>query len=165
MAVLRWDPWGDLVALQRDVNELFSRSFNATPEQGGARRGAALMPPIDAFRTDAGLVVRMELPGLAAEDVDISVQEGVLTVSGERPMDADVKEDAWLRRERPVGAFERSFTLPEGTDPEGISASFDRGVLELRLPHPPEQQPRRITISAGGQQQDAGSRVEVGQGS
>lgn len=162
MAVLRWDPWGDLVALQRDVNELFSRSYSATPGQG-TRREASLVPPIDAFRTDAGLVVRVELPGLAPDDVEISVQEGALTISGERPMDADVKEDAWLRRERPVGAFERSFTLPEGTDPDGISASFDRGVLELQVPHPPEQQPRRITINTGGQR-DAGSRLRVGQG-
>lgn len=162
MAVLRWDPWGEVMSLQRDVNELFNRSASAG-EAAGTRRGAPIVPPIDAFRTEEGLVVRMELPGLSPDEVEISVQEGVLTVSGERAMDADVKEDAWLRRERPVGAFERSFALPEGTSPDGIDASFDRGVLELRIPHPPEQQPRRITINTGGQR-DAGGHVGVGQG-
>jgi HSP20 family protein len=159
VAVLRWDPWGDLVALQRDVNELFSRSYE--PRAGG-RAAARMIPPIDAFRTDEALVIRMELPGLSHDDVDIAVQDGVLTITGQRPMDADVAEDAWVRRERPVGAFERSFTLPKGTDAGRISASFDRGVLELAVPHPPEQQPRRITIDTGGERED--SSVAVGEG-
>lgn len=150
MAVLRWDPWGEVMSLQRDVNELFNRSFGST-------RAGALVPPIDAFRTDEALIVRMELPGMSPDDVDISVQDGVLTVSGERRVEG-VADDAWLRRERPVGAFERSFTLPEGTEPEKIAASFDVGVLELYIPHPPERQPRRITIAAGGER----SAVEVG---
>ena len=151
MALLRWDPWGELAALQRDVNELFSRS----PGSGAIARTGAFVPPIDAFRTDEGLVVRMELPGMKPEDVDIAVQDGVLTVSGERFGEVDVKEDAWLRRERFVGQFERSFTLPEGTDADAISAAFDHGLLELRIPHPPEQQPRRVQIKAGGTEIDA----------
>lgn len=151
MAVLRWDPWGEVMSLQRDVNELFNRSFGST----GA---GALVPPIDAFRTDEALIVRMELPGVSPDDVDISVQDGVLTVSGERRADAGIADDAWLRRERPVGAFERSFTLPEGTEAEKVAASFDVGVLELYIPHPPERQPRRVTIAAGGQR----PAVEVG---
>ena len=157
MALLRWDPWGELAALQRDVNELFGRSVGGST--GALSRAGALVPPIDAYTTDDGLVVRMELPGMRSEDVDIAVQDGVLTVSGERFEDADVQEDAWLRRERFLGSFERSFTLPEGTDAEAISASFDNGILELRIPHPPEQQPRRVKISAGAQQHavDAGA--------
>lgn len=147
MAVMRWDPWGELAALQQDVNQLFGRS-----PQGNQARGMlgtrGFVPPIDAFTTDDGLVVRMELPGMKPDDVEIAVQDGVLSVKGERFADVDVKDDNWLRRERFTGAFERSFTLPEGTDADAIAASFDYGVLELRIPHPPEQQPRRITISA-----------------
>lgn len=157
MALLRWDPWGELAALQRDVNELFGRSVGGGT--GPVTRAGALVPLIDAFTTDEGLVVRMELPGMRPDDVDIAVQDGVLTVSGERFDDTEVKEDAWLRRERFLGKFERSFTLPEGTDADAITASFDNGLLELRIPHPPEQQPRRVKISAGRQQRavDAGS--------
>ena len=145
MALLRWDPWGELAALQRDVNQLVGRSV--TGERPRTVQGA-FVPPIDAFTTDEELVVHMELPGMKADDVDISVQDGVLTVRGERYDNIDVKEDNWLRRERFIGSFERSFTLPEGTESQAIKASFDDGILELRIPHPPEQQPRRISISA-----------------
>ncbi len=157
MAVLRWDPWGELATLQRDVSELINR-------EAGARRVGSLVPPIDAYRTDEGLVVLVELPGMSADQVDVSVQDGVLTLSGERPVPADVEADAWVRRERATGAFERSFTLPEGTRPDQIQASFDNGVLELKIPHPPEQRPHKVQIGVGA---DAGSRsaVEVGGGS
>jgi HSP20 family protein len=144
MAVIRWDPWGELAALQRDVNQMWGRAF------GGQGRGASLVPPIDAFQTDAGLCVRMELPGMGPQDVDITVAEGQLTVSGERRVDEKVEEDRWVRRERAVGQFERSFTLPRGTDPDQITANFENGVLELVIPHPPERQPRRIEISGAG---------------
>jgi HSP20 family protein len=146
VAILRWDPWGELAALQRDVNELFGRSVGSNVTRSGA-----FVPPIDAYTTDEGFVIRVELPGVRPDEVDIAVQDGVLTVSGERFGDAEVKDDNWLRRERYVGQFERSFTLPEGTDPDAISASFEHGLLELRVPHPPEQQPRRVKISAGPQ--------------
>ncbi|MBA2529920.1 MAG: Hsp20/alpha crystallin family protein [Euzebyales bacterium] len=101
------------------------------------------------------------MPGLDRGDVDVAVNEGMLTISGERKVDADVPEDAWVRRERAVGGFERSFSLPEGTDPSAISASFDRGLLELHLPHPPERRPRKIEITSSEPAQDA---VEVGSG-
>lgn len=158
MAVLRWDPWGELAALQRDVSHLLNRS---TAGPGAARTATGtLAPPLDAFSTEEGVVVRLDLPGLRPEDVDVSVQDGVLTVAGERAADTDVPEDAWLRRERPAGAFERSFTLPEGTEADKIAASFDFGVLELRIPHPPSQQPRRITVSTGSSANK--QAVEVG---
>ena len=152
MAVLRWDPWNELAALQRDVSELFGR----TAGQGTARAGAAgLLPPIDAYQADDGLVVQVELPGLAPEDVDVTVQDGVLMISGERRADTGVGEDAWVRRERPTGQFQRSFTLPEGVDPQHIQASFEHGVLQLHVPHPPERKPHRIQVATGGQQPEA----------
>lgn len=138
--MLRWDPWGELAALQRDVNQL----LGSTP----ATRTAGLVPPIDAFRTDEGLVVRVELAGLRPDDVEVSVNDGMLTISGERKLDADITEDAWVRRERPTGRFERSFGLPESTDPGGISADFSHGLLELRIPHPPERRPHRVEIGS-----------------
>lgn len=146
MAVVRWDPWGELAALQRDVGELFQRTG---PDSRRAAGG--LVPPIDAFRTEEGLVVRVELPGMAPADVDVSVDEGTLTISGERRLDANVAEDQWLRRERAVGSFQRSFSLPEGTAAEKIAAAFDNGVLELLIPHPPQRRPHRVQIdSANG---------------
>lgn len=153
--VRRWDPWGDIAALQRDVSELFNRTLPGTTT---ARAQANVVPPIDAFRTDEALVVQVDLPGLRPQDVDVSVEEGMLTVSGERPPE-EVGDDAWVRRERPVGYFERSFSLPEGTDAEKISAAFNNGVLELRIPHPPERRPHKVQIEAGSGEEtvDVGS--------
>lgn len=145
MAVLRWDPWGELAAIQRDMNQLVGRTAR------GDVGGGSLVPAIDAFRTEEALVVQVELPGMQAENVDIQVQDGVLTISGERRPSGDVPEEAWVRRERAVGQFERSFTLPEGTDPDRITASFEHGILEIAIPHPPEQKPRRIQIDAGNE--------------
>lgn len=157
--VRRWDPWGDIAALQRDVSELFNRTLPGTPT---ARTQASLVPPIDAFDTDDALVVRMDLPGFTTEDVDVSVEDGTLTVSGERPTE-DLGDDAWVRRERPTGYFERSFSLPEGTDAEHISAAFNNGVLELRVPHPPERKPHKVRVEAGStaDQLEAGSNGET----
>jgi HSP20 family protein len=152
MTVLRWDPWGEMAALQRDVSQLLGR--------GAVERSTALVPPIDVHRTDEGLVVHVELPGLRAEDVDLTVEDGMLTISGERRRAADVDEDSWVRRERAVGTFARSFTLPEGTDPDAIEAAFAHGVLELRVPHPPARQPRRIRIASGEQDET----IQLGEG-
>ncbi|MPZ71826.1 MAG: Hsp20 family protein [Nitriliruptorales bacterium] len=140
MAVMRWDPWNELALLQRDVNQLLGRP---------ARRSDSLIPPMDVFRTPEGLTVRMELPGLRPGEVDISVNDGMLTISGERKLDAGVAEDAWLRRERPVGRFERGFGLPEGTDPAAVTADFEAGVLELHIPAPPERRPHKVQIGTG----------------
>lgn len=158
MAVLRWDPWGELAALQRDVNELFTRT---TPRAaaGTAERATNVVPPIDAFSTDEGLVVRVELPGMGPDDVDVSVNDGMLTISGERKAETEIPSDRWLRRERTFGAFERSFTLPEGTDPNQIKASFEHGLLELQIPHPPERKPHKVSIDTGSQ--DSSSVVDV----
>jgi HSP20 family protein len=161
MAVLRWDPWGELAALQRDVNELFGRN-QAPASTRAAAASAGLVPPIDAFRTADELVVRMELPGIDPEHVDVSVEEGMLVVAGERTFDADVEEDAWVRRERAIGTFQRSFNLPEGTDPQAITASFNHGLLELRIPHPPERKPHKVKIGTGAGNDQAA--VDVGTG-
>lgn len=161
MAFRTWDPFGDLAALQRDVSQLFNRTLQPTTGAVG-RNGpeTALVPPIDAYRTDEDVVVTMELPGLTTDDVEIEVEDGVLTVSGQRARTADVEDERWLRRERPVGEFSRSFTLPEGVDPNKISADFAHGVLELHIPQPEERKPHRVQISPGSEQQavEAGSR-------
>jgi HSP20 family protein len=150
MVMTQWDPWSELAAVQRDIQELFGRR----PQAG---QSSNLVPPMDAYRTDEGLVLTLELPGLTSDQVEVNFARGVLTVSGERAVSAEVDDDAWLRRERPVGNFSRSITLPEGTDPEAIRARFENGVLELRIPHSPEQRTHRIPVSVG----EKGRPVEV----
>ncbi|HVM20988.1 MAG TPA: Hsp20/alpha crystallin family protein [Egibacteraceae bacterium] len=141
MATVRWDPWGELAMLQRDVNNLLGRT---------TRRAETYIPPMDVFRTSEGLTVRLELAGMRPGDVDVSVNDGLLTISGERKLDGNVADDAWIHRERFVGRFERSLSLPEGTDPSAISARFEDGVLELAVPAPPERRPHKVEIAVGG---------------
>lgn len=153
MVIARWDPWGELASLQRDVQELFGRTSGSE-----ARRAASLVPPMDAFRTeDGGIVIRLEVPGVAPDDLDVNVNRGVLTITGQRKLDTTVGGDSWLRRERAVGSFTRSVSLSENIDPSAIAASFEHGVLELRVPPAPEERPTRIPIAG----QDRAETIDV----
>ena len=104
---------------------------------------------MDLVETDDHFVLKADLPGLSEEDVHIDVEDDVLTVSGERKAEHEDKREGYVRVERSYGAFRRSLTLPEGVDPEAVSASFDRGVLEIRIPKPEERKPRRVAIQVG----------------
>ena len=95
-------------------------------------------------------VLRADLPGLSEDDVNIELEDNVLSVSGERKAEHEERKEGYYRVERSSGAFSRSLTLPEGVDPEGVKASFDRGVLEVRIPKPEERKPRKVAISVGG---------------
>lgn len=143
MVISRWDPWGELASLQRDVQELFGRTSSGSP-----RRASSLVPPMDAFRgEDGSLTIRLELPGIAPEDVDVNYSRGVLTVSGQRSAEKEVSADNWLRRERSVGSFTRSIALSENVDPSSITANFEHGILELRIPPAPEERSTRIPVT------------------
>ncbi|MDQ3757904.1 MAG: Hsp20/alpha crystallin family protein [Actinomycetota bacterium] len=142
MALLQWDPWRELSAFERQVNELFGRSAR----QPGTHMWA---PALDAFHTKDDFVVRLELPGIRPEDVDVQVTDNVLVIRGERHFEDEVEDGSFLRRERSYGRFERQVLLPEGTEVESISARFDLGVLEVRIPHPKSKEPTRVPITTG----------------
>jgi HSP20 family protein len=107
---------------------------------------------MDLVETDDHFVLRADLPGLSEDDVKIEVENDTLTISGQREERHEQKKEGFYRLERATGAFSRSLTLPEGVDPEQVSASFDRGVLEVRIPKPEQRKPRRVEISVGGEQ-------------
>lgn len=145
MALVRWEPARELEAFQTDMNRLFD-SFFRSDTSSSVRRWA---PATDLTEDGDSLVLKLDLPGLSDEDVAVEVDGNVLTVSGERRDERESKEGGVLRLERSFGKFSRSFTLPEGTDPESIKGGFDKGVLELRIPKPAEKQPQRIDIGSG----------------
>ena len=145
MAIVRWDPAREVDSIQSEVNRLFDTFFGGRSANGGLRRW---VPPMDLVETDDHLVLRSDLPGLAGDDVNIEVKDGVLTVSGERKAEHEEKADGYYRVERAFGGFSRSMTLPEHVDADRISASFDKGVLEIRIPKPEERKPHRVEISA-----------------
>ena len=153
MAIVRWEPFRELATLQNEVNRLFNTVFDAPA--GGTGNGGTLrrwMPAMDLVETDDQFVLRADLPGLNEDDVKIEVEDNVLTLSGERKAEHESKQEGYHRVERAFGAFSRSLTLPKGVDPEAVSASFDRGVLEVHIPKPEQRKPRRISIGVGGEQ-------------
>jgi HSP20 family protein len=148
MTIVRWEPLREFSTLQNEVNRLFNTVFDApTPGSGATLR--RWMPAMDLVETGDHFVLRADLPGLTEDDVKIELEDRTLTVSGERKAEHESKDEGYYRVERAFGSFSRSLTLPEGVDPEGVAASFDRGVLEVRIPKPAERKPRRIEI--GGQ--------------
>ncbi len=146
MTVVRWEPLRELSSLQNEMNRLFGTVFDQPGGgQGTLRRW---MPAMDLVETGDHFVLRADLPGMAEEDVKIEFEDGTLTVSGERKTEHESKGEGYYRAERAFGAFSRSLTLPQGVDPEAVTASFDRGVLEVRIPKPEERKPKRISIGA-----------------
>ena len=128
-----------------EFNRLFDTLFQ--PVNTNAQRWA---PPMDLVEAEDHFVLKADLPGLGDDDVTIEVQDGTLTISGERKSEHEKREKGWYRLERSFGRFSRSLTLPEGVDADKIQASFDKGVLEVRIPKPEERKPRRISIGANG---------------
>ena len=146
MALLRWEPVAVLNTLQNEMNRLFNSFFDETPRSGAGRRW---LPPMDLLETTGHYVLRADLPGLSDGDVNIQLQDNVLTVSGERTAEHEQQQEGYHRLERAFGAFSRSLTLPDGVDPDAIQAHFDRGVLEIRIPKPEQKKPRQVQIKLG----------------
>jgi HSP20 family protein len=148
MAIVRWEPLRELTTLQNEMNRLFG-SVVDTPPQGNGGTLRRWMPAMDLVETADHFVLRADLPGMSEEDVNIEVEERVLTISGERKAEQAESKDGYHRVERAFGSFARSLTLPEGVNAEAVSASFDRGVLEVRIPKPEQRKPRKISIGVG----------------
>lgn len=142
-AVVRFDPFRDITALREDMNRLFTRTLG-----DGPAAGSSWSPAIDVFDTPDAIVLKAELPGLEAEQIDIEVDDDVLTLTGERRFEDRVEEGRYHRIERAYGHFQRSITLPPNVKADEISASVERGVLEVRVPKADEAKPRKIAVHA-----------------
>jgi len=140
MSVVRFDPFRDLTSFRDDINRLVSRTF------GDGER--TWTPAVDVFETGDSVVLKAELPGMRADDVDVEVDENVLTISGERTLTDEVEDGRFHRIERSYGRFSRSLTLPQGIRADGVTASFADGVLEVVVPKADEVKPRKVTIES-----------------
>ena len=157
MALIRWEPVAELGTIQNEMNRLFNNLFDHSDPTG--RSGAAgrrWLPAMDLVETGDHYVLRADLPGLSDDDVNVQLEDNVLTISGERKAAHETEQEGYYRLERAFGAFSRSLTVPEGVDPSGVQAHFDRGVLEIQIPKPEQKKPRQVQISVGtrAQQQD-----------
>jgi HSP20 family protein len=132
------------------MNRLFNTFFDAPATGNGPGLTRRWIPAMDLVESDDDFVLRADLPGLSENDVNIELEDNVLTISGERKAEHEERKEGYYRVERASGSFSRSLTLPEGIDPEKVQANFDRGVLEVRIPKPEQRKPRKVSISAGG---------------
>src|SRR4051794_36492526 len=149
MAIVRWEPLREFSTLQNEMNRLFNTVFDSPAPSGNGGTLRRWLPAMDLVETEEHFVLRADLPGLAEEDVNIELEDRVLTVSGERNAEHEEKKEGYYRVERATGSFSRSLTLPEGVDADAISATFDKGVLEIRVPKPEQRKPRRVAIQVG----------------
>jgi HSP20 family protein len=156
-SVVRWDPFRDVMALRHEVDRLFGRTL-------GEGAGAAVWTPaVDVFDTKDAIVLKAELPGMKPEDIDIEVDENVLTVKGERRFEDRLEDGRYYRLERSYGHFSRSLTLPQGVRGDSIEARFDHGVLEVRVPKAEEVRPRKIAVNVGGGAENGGQVTAGGE--
>ena len=149
MALVRWEPARELDTLQGEVNRLFDTFFGNGRAGIGESRARRWVPAMDLVETEDALVLKADLPGLERDDVTIEVKDNVLTVSGERKEEHSDRTDGYYRVERAFGGFARSLALPDGIDASRVTAEFDKGVLEVRIPKPEERKPHRVEIGAG----------------
>ncbi len=153
MTLIRWEPARELQSVQSEINRLFNTLFETSaPAGNGGGAPRRWIPAMDLVETEQDFVLRADLPGIAESDVKIELQDDVLTISGERKAEHEERKEGYYRLERSSGSFARSLTLPEGIDPAGIKASFERGVLEVHVPKPTARKPHKVTINVSGQQ-------------
>jgi HSP20 family protein len=145
MAITRWDPFRDVMALQNRMNSLF-RDFT---EGDSPMTTAGFAPAADIYEDEKKITIKLEVPGIEEKDLDVSVENNTLTVKGERKFEKEEKEENFHRIERRYGSFFRAFTLPSTVDTEHVAASYNAGVLKLELSKKPEAQPKQIKVNVG----------------
>jgi HSP20 family protein len=149
MNIIKYDPFREMRSLQDEVNRLFTSSFSRGSNESDLMRGA-WSPQVDIFENKNEIVLEAELAGMKPEEVEISIENNVLTIHGERKFEKNDESDNFHRVERSYGSFTRSFTLPPTVRSENATAEFENGVLRLTLAKREEAKPRRIEIKAGG---------------
>lgn len=143
-ALSRWEPFRGANTLQEQVNRLFSDVFERSSQESNLSTWA---PSVDIAETENELVVKADLPGVDPKDLDIRVENNVLTISGERKFEKKVNEDNYLRVERAYGSFTRSFSLSNTVNSEAIKADYQNGVLSLSIPKREEAKPKQIKVN------------------
>ena len=149
MTIVRYDKFRDLRTLQEEVNRLFSTNLTRAFDDEGIARGA-WAPSIDIYENKDQIVLEAELPGMKQEDFDLSIENNIITLRGERKFEKTEETDNYHRVERSYGAFTRSFTLPQTVSAEGATAEYNNGVLRVTLPKREETKARRIQVSGTG---------------
>jgi HSP20 family protein len=153
MTITRWEAYRDVVALQNRMNSLFQDFSRNGSGENEPVTAAGFVPPVDIYEDGHKLVLKLEIPGIRQEDLDVRMENSTLSVRGERSFETEGKEENFHRVERRYGSFYRAFTVPNTIDPESIKAEYDAGVLRLELQKRPESKPKQIKVNVGSAKQ------------
>ena len=150
MTITRFSPFRssleDVTVLQNRLNSIFNDFARPASSQSESLSAGSFIPPVDIYEDAQTLALKLEVPGIKQEDIDIRVENQTLTVKGERKFEAEEKEENFHRIERRFGNFIRSFTLPQTVDTNAISAAYENGVLSIRIPKKAEAKPKQIKV-------------------
>src|SRR2546429_9209889 len=151
MTVLtRWEPFRELPTLQDRMNRLFRESYNE-PGRDESLVASGFAPAVDVYEDEHNVTLKIEVPGIDEKDIDIRVENNLLTVHGERKIEKEEKEENFRRVERQYGSFTRSFTLPSSVDSGQVSAHYDNVVLKIKLAKKAEAKPKQIKVNVGSE--------------
>ena len=140
MAIIRWDPFREMTSLQGQVDRLVDSMWSGRQE--------SWVPAVDVFDEHDAVVLKAELAGMKPDDIQIEVEDNVLTIKGERTFSEKVDDERYYRVERRFGSFQRSLALPQDVRANETQAAYEDGILEVRVPKAPAEQPRRIEVRA-----------------
>lgn len=147
--ITRWDPFAEFITPQDPFNQFFNQSFSPfglVRNREQSLTSPSFLPPVDVFEGEHTITVQAELPGIEEKDVDVRVENNILTISGERKMENEENRENFHRQERSYGRFTRSFTLPSTVDTDNVNADFNNGVLKIMLNKRAEAKPKQIKI-------------------
>ena len=146
MALIRWDPFRDLLSLQDRMNRIFEESFPKSRVFEGPLTTGVWSPAVDIYETETAIILKVELPGLSKDDISIEIKDNNLILRGERKFEKDIREENYHRIERSYGTFSRTFSLPNTIDRNKVDATFKDGILEITIPKAEETKPKQIEI-------------------
>lgn len=142
--LVRWEPFRGISSLQEQFNRLFENRFSTGAEE---QTLTAWTPAVDVYETENELVIKADLPQVSEKELDVRVENNMLTIRGERKFEQKVKEENYLRMERAYGSFSRSFSLPNTVNTEAVQAEYKEGVLTVTLPKRAESKPKQVKIN------------------
>jgi HSP20 family protein len=151
MTVLtRWDPYREFSTLQDRMNRLFNASFNSEGRDESLTT-SSFAPAVDVYEDEHDITLKIEVPGIDEKDIDVRIENNTLTVHGERKIEKEEKEENYRRIERQNGSFTRTFTLPNTVDSDSVSATYEKGVLKVKLAKKAEAKPKQIKVNVSGE--------------
>src|SRR3981081_499579 len=152
MTVLtRFYPYRELNTLQERMNRLFHESFNSSGGRDESLATSTFAPAVDVYEDEHSVTLKIEVPGIDEKDIDVRIENNTLVVHGERKIEKEEKEENYRRVERQYGSFTRTFTLPPTVETDNVSATYDKGVLKIKLAKKAEAKPKQIKVNVSSE--------------